>query len=76
MIQQTTAPTAGMHRVECHAGRPKLISNVLPTQGWTCWCQQCRLVHLNTWDSLPSDVLLGIVEAINGVLVARGDAAN
>jgi hypothetical protein len=28
--------------------------------------------HLNTWDSLPSDVLRGIVDAISGVLVARG----
>ena len=70
MIQQTTAPTAAMHRVECHAGRPKLISNVLPT-GYSAWCQQCRLVHNVTWDSLPRDVLTGIVEAINEVLSQR-----
>jgi hypothetical protein len=72
MIEHTTAPTAAMYRVECHAGRTKLYSNVLPT-AYSAWCQQCKVVHWTTWDSLPSDVLRGMVEAINGVLVARGE---
>lgn len=73
MIQHIPASTAGMHRVECKAGKPKLISNILPASGYTVWCQQCRIVHLVSWDALPAAVLRGIAETISEIL-ARGDA--
>lgn len=71
MIRQA-ASTAGMHRIECKAGKPKLISNMLPASGYTVWCQQCRIVHLVSWDALPAAVLRGIAETISGILARDG----
>jgi hypothetical protein len=70
MIQHTTAPTA-VHRVECHAGHPKLISNVTPSQGLTAYCRRCQTPHLVAWESLPSEVLRAIADTIGGILLAR-----
>jgi hypothetical protein len=71
MIEQT-APTTAMHRVECKAGRPKLISNVLPT-GWSVWCQQCRLVHYVQLSEMPSRILHDFAHTIDMILSDRGE---
>lgn len=67
----TTAPTERQkqaHRVECRAGRPKLISNIFPEEGYTAWCQRCQLVHEIAWQDQPIDVLQRVHEAIGRVL--------
>jgi hypothetical protein len=81
MIEQT-APTTQpavlpMYPVTCDKGAYRTaqrISNVIPSQGYTSWCRSCKLVHMVTWDQLPDEVLCGMAEAINAVLVARVEA--
>lgn len=67
----TTASTERQeqaHRVECRAGRAKLISNMFPEEGYTAWCQRCQLVHTIGWHELPVEVLQRVYEAIGKIL--------
>lgn len=64
-------------RVHCCAGRPMLVSHLLPTQGYTTWCPvHCKRAHLVSWQEFPSESLRSIVNAINAVLVERDGQVN
>lgn len=63
--------TKDMYRVECCSGRPKLVSNMLPSQGYTAMCRRCQMAHLIQWADFPSDILHNIVDAITTTLAER-----
>lgn len=69
MIETTASAT---HRVECHAGRSKLISNIIPGTGYSTWCQRCKIVHEVAWKDLPAEILREIRQAIDVVLESPG----
>ncbi len=63
-------------RVHCCAGRPMLVSHLLPTQGYTTWCPRCKRPHLAPWQDFSSEVLHSVVTAISAVLVERDGQVN
>lgn len=63
-----------MYAIRCHRSRhARLVSNVLPSQGYTVWCHGCKSVELITWDQLPTEVLRAIMNELCSVLLARNE---